>query len=149
MLKLITILAIAVTSLSLDAQSTIPDGETADPIERMPTFISDCPEDKDHKACSDRAMLEFVYSNIGYPAKAVKRGVEGMAVVTFVIERDGTVSNIKILRDPGAGTGKELERIVNAMNDNGPSWRPGIQGGELVRVQFNLPVKFSLGEKGN
>lgn len=89
-------------------------------------------------------MLQYIYSNLRYPAKARRHGVEGLVVVSFIIERDGTVSNIQILRDLGAGTGKEVKRIVEKMNRNGPSWLPGKQDGEIVRVQFNLPVQFNL-----
>ncbi|WP_157976064.1 energy transducer TonB [Lewinella sp. IMCC34191] len=116
--------------------------------EIMPRFRANCPTGPEGKACADQAMLQYVYSRIRYPRKARRNGVEGMAVVTFVIEVDGTVTNVQVLRDPGAGIGQEVQRIVESMNDYGPSWEAGIQDGKLVRVQFNLPVQFSLSEKG-
>ena len=145
MKHLLLALSLLAVLKSARAQAVASSTLQADTLEeRMPAFISDCPEGKAGKACADRAMLEYVYSRIKYPPKAHRRGVEGMAVVTFVIERDGTVSNVRILRDPGAGIGREVQRIVESMNDQGPTWHPGIQGGKHVRVQFNLPVHFRL-----
>ena len=67
-----------------------------------------------------------------------------MAVVQLIIEKDGSVSTSKIVRDPGAGTGAETKRVIDAM----PKWIPGKQRGKTVRVQYTLPVKFKLeGEK--
>ncbi len=68
-----------------------------------------------------------------------------MVVVSYVVERDGTLGSFQIIRDPGYGMGQEVVRVLETLNANGPSWIPGIQGGEYVRVQFNLPVNFSLG----
>jgi protein TonB len=98
----------------------------------------------ERKQCADTKMLEFIYGNIKYPAIARENGVEGMAVVSFVIEKDGTVTDAKIVRDPGAKTGDEALRVVQLMNSKGLKWNPGKQGGRSVRVQFNLPVKFKL-----
>ncbi|MCP9237047.1 energy transducer TonB [Lewinella sp. JB7] len=78
-----------------------------------------------------------------YPRKARRREVQGLAVVTFVVEKDGSLTSVQLLRDPGAGIGEEALRVVNLMV-NGPPWTPGIQEGKPVRVQFNLPIQFSL-----
>ncbi|MGB3548634.1 MAG: energy transducer TonB [Saprospiraceae bacterium] len=89
-------------------------------------------------------MLEYIYKNIKYPAIARENGVEGTAVVTFVVEKDGTVSDARVVRDPGAQTGDEALRVVKLMNTEKIKWTPGKQRGRPVRVQFNLPVKFKL-----
>ena len=60
--------------------------------------------------------------------------------VTFIIEADGSVSNIKVLRDIGGGCGAEAVRVVKLM----PKWKPGKQHGKAVRTQFNLPIQFVL-----
>lgn len=112
-------------------------------VEEMPRFkgCEDLEGDvKAKKACSDRKMLEFIYENIKYPKIARENGVEGMVVVRFVVEPDGSISNPEIVRDIGAGCGEEALRIVNMM----PEWIPGRQRGKAVRVQFNLPVRFDL-----
>ncbi len=92
------------------------------------------------KKCADEKMLQFIYGNIKYPAIARENGVEGMVVVKFVVEKDGTITQAEVVREIGAGCGAEALRVVNMM----PKWEPGKQRGRAVRVQFNLPVKFKL-----
>ncbi len=111
-------------------------------VEEMPTFpgcesISDKAE---RKKCVDKKLLEFIYGNIKYPAIARENGVEGMVVITFVVEKDGSITDARIARDIGAGCGQEALRVVNMM----PKWNPGKQRGRPVRVQFNLPIRFKL-----
>ena len=96
------------------------------------------------KQCADKKMLEFIYKNIKYPAIARENGVEGNVVITFVVERDGKVTDAQVLRDIGAQCGQEALRVVNLMNEQGIKWIPGKQRGRPVRVQFNLPVRFKL-----
>ncbi len=114
--------------------------------ERMPMFPG-CDDDMpyaERKVCSDKKMLEFIYQNIKFPAIARENRIDGTAVVSFIVEKDGTVAELKVLRDPGARLGEEALRVVNLMNVQGKIWTPGRQAGENVRVQFNLPVKFRL-----
>lgn len=99
---------------------------------------------KEKEACAQKKMLEFIYANIKYPPIARENGVEGTAVVTFVVEKDGTVKSAKVVREIGAGCGEEALRVVELMNNKGIKWVPGKQRGKPVRVQFNLPVKFKL-----
>ncbi len=89
-------------------------------------------------------MLEFIYKNIKYPAIARENGVEGTCVIQFVVEKDGKITDAKVVRDIGAGCGGESLRIVELMNTKGLKWTPGKQRGRNVRVQFNLPVKYRL-----
>jgi protein TonB len=89
-------------------------------------------------------MLEFVYGNIRYPKPARRQGVEGICVVSFVVEKDGRLTNIRLRRDIGAGCGEEVLRVVQLMNEQDIRWIPGKQDGEVVRVEFNLPVQFRL-----
>lgn len=96
------------------------------------------------KKCAEDEMLKFIYGNIKYPAVARENGIEGRAILQFVVEKDGTVQNIKVLRDPGGGTGKEAERVVKMMNSMGQKWIPGKQRGKPVKVQYTLPVSFKL-----
>ena len=113
-------------------------------VEEMPLF-GDCTDEGlkaiDRKKCSDKALLSYIYDHIRYPEPARDNGIEGTVFVQFVVEKDGSLSQIKVLRDIGGGCGKEVERIVGGM----PKWSaPGKQRGRPVRVQFNLPVKFKL-----
>ncbi len=92
------------------------------------------------KECSKKEMLEFVYSNLKYPKIAKDNGVEGRVILQFVVAKNGDIENVRVLRDPGAGCGKEAERVVNMM----PKWIPGKQRGRVVKVQYTLPVSFKL-----
>jgi protein TonB len=111
-------------------------------VEENPTFPGcENVEDKvERKQCAEEKMLTFIYNNIQYPVVARENGIAGMVVVQFVVERDGSISNIKLVRDIGGGCGQEAMRVVSLM----PKWNPGKQRMKPVRVQFTLPVKFIL-----
>lgn len=111
-------------------------------VEENPTFpgCEEVPGKAERKKCAEEKLLEFIYRNIQYPAVARDNGVEGMVVLQFVVEKDGSITNIKIVRDIGAGCGEEAKRVVAKM----PKWNPGKQRERPVRVQFTLPVKFVL-----
>lgn len=145
-MRFITILSLVFFAATVAAQSEQPetDSEVLTEVEQMPVFLTDCPEGEVYKHCADKAMLEFVYGNLKYPKKARKKNIEGMVVVSFVVEKDGTVSNAAIYRDIGGGAGEEVLRVVESMNDHGPTWIPGKVNDEPVRVEFKLPVKFKL-----
>lgn len=86
------------------------------------------------------ALSKYLAENIKYPQLAKENNITGRVFVSFVVEKDGRVGNIKILRDIGGGCGAEAVRVVKAM----PKWKPGKQRGKPVRSQFNLPVNFDL-----
>ena len=86
------------------------------------------------------AMYKFLAENIKYPQEAKDKNITGKVYVTFVVEADGSISNPRLLRDIGGGCGQEAIRVVKLM----PRWNPGKEKGQPVRVQFNLPVSFSL-----
>lgn len=86
------------------------------------------------------AMYRYVSQNMRYPQLARENGISGRVYVTFVVEKDGSLSGVRVLRDIGGGCGHEAVRIVKSM----PRWIPGKQRGKNVRVQYNLPVNFSL-----
>ncbi len=89
------------------------------------------------------SLYAFIQRNLRYPEKAFSYKIEGTVYVTFSVEKDGSISAIKILRDIGGGCGDEVVRVVKLM----PKWIPGKQRGIPVRTQFNLPVKFKLPAK--
>ncbi len=98
-------------------------------VEEMPTF----------KGGNDE-LYNYMASNIKYPEEAKKDGITGITYITFVVEKDGSVSNAKVLRGFNDACDQEALRVVEAM----PDWNPGKQKGQPVRVQFNLPIKFNL-----
>jgi TonB family protein len=89
-----------------------------------------------------KAMYAFLGENIKFPAEAKKKGTSGTVYVSFVVENDGSVTNVGILRGIGDGCDEEAVRVVKLM----PNWKPGTQKGEAVRVAYNLPVKFVLAQ---
>ena len=115
-------------------------------VEQMPRFpgCEDLGSEEEKKKCAQDELLKFIYKNIKYPAIARENGVEGTVVVTFVVEKDGAVTDARVVRDIGAQCGDEALRVVELMNKQGIKWTPGKQRGRSVRVQFNLPVKFKL-----
>ena len=86
------------------------------------------------------ALSKFIADNIKYPQLAKENNITGKVFVSFVVEKDGRVGQVKILRDIGGGCGNEAVRVVKMM----PRWKPGKQRGKAVRTQFNLPVNFDL-----
>ena len=86
------------------------------------------------------ALMKYLQQNIKYPQLARENNITGRVYVTFVVEKDGSVTGVRVLRDIGGGCGQEAIRVVKSM----PKWTPGKQRGKNVRVQYNLPVNFSL-----
>jgi periplasmic protein TonB len=83
---------------------------------------------------------EYLAKSIKYPQQARETGTKGRVMLTFVVERDGSITDIKVLRDIGSGCGEEAKRVVKEM----PKWQPAKQRGKAVRQQFVLPVTFNL-----
>jgi periplasmic protein TonB len=86
------------------------------------------------------ARMRYLADNIKYPTMARESGIQGRVYVTFVVERDGSVTDVRVLRGIGGGCDEEAIRVVSNM----PKWVPGRQRNKPVRVQFNLPVRFTL-----
>jgi len=90
-------------------------------------------------------MLGFVYGNLKIPKMPPEVSISGMVVVTFVIEKNGSISSVKVVRDLGHGLGAEAKRVVELINEKGIKFNPGKSGGRAQRVRYNLPVKFHIG----
>lgn len=86
------------------------------------------------------AMMQFIQANMKYPANARRLGIEGTVYVSFVVGKDGSISEAKVLRGIMAECDTEAIRVVNRM----PKWKPGKQNGRNVNVRFTLPLKFRL-----
>ncbi len=96
--------------------------------------------------CAQQQLMLFMSRNIFYPVEARESNIEGQVVINFVVEKDGGLSNPKILKDIGGGCGIEALRLVNLMIDQQIKWVPGKNKGIPVRTLFTLPVKFKLTE---
>lgn len=88
----------------------------------------------------DGALMGYLRDNIHYPTVAAENGVQGRVVVGFVVERDGSITDVKILRGVDPSLDREAMRVVKNM----PKWTPGKQNGSAVRVKFQVPVSFRL-----
>lgn len=129
---------------AVDADTTIYEA-----VEEMPRFPA-C-ENLDttlqvKNQCAQQALLSVMYENITYPLEARQNNLEGTVVVSFVVEKDGSLSNYKIVKDIGGGAGLEVLRVVEGINEAGIQWVPGKNKGQPVRSRFNLPIKFKLEE---
>jgi protein TonB len=88
----------------------------------------------------EQQLLKYLSENIQYPALARENNIQGTVVLTFVVGKNGNVTDVQIVKDVGGGTGKEAVRVVKAM----PKWNPGEANGHPVKVRFTLPVRFKL-----
>ena len=107
----------------------LADGEVANVADESPEFPGGM-----------EGLYKYLAENIHYPEQAKTDQIQGRVFITFVVEKDGSISDAKVIRGIGGGCDEEALRVVNAM----PKWTPGKQLGEPVRVQFNLPVVFKL-----
>lgn len=90
----------------------------------------------------EAAMMKFVANNVKYPQEAKDKEIDGRVFVSFVVEKDGSVSNVKVLRGIGGGCDEEAVRVISAM----PKWKPGIKDGKPVRVSYMMPINFKLSD---
>ena len=88
----------------------------------------------------DGALMGSLSSHINYPTVAAENGVQGRVVVGFVVERDGSITDVQILRGVDPSLDREAMRVVKSM----PRWTPGKQNGSAVRVKYQVPVAFRL-----
>jgi TonB family protein len=84
--------------------------------------------------------MEYITKNLVYPSEAKKNKIEGRVFVSFIVEKDGSITNVKVLRGLGSGCDEEAIRIVEKM----PNWTPGSNSGKPINVKFTLPIRFSL-----
>jgi len=115
--------------------------------EQMPRFpgcSSEYMNNREKEQCSKEKLLSFIYKTLKYPAVARENRIEGMVVIRFMITKEGKLTNIKLLRDIGAGCGKAAVKVVESMKELPDAWEPGRQRGQAVNVLYTLPVKFKL-----
>lgn len=133
MKKLCFLLLLMATGFAATAQ-TGGAGAAAD--EEVFQVVEQNPEFRDGM----EGLYQYLATNITYPAEAKAKKIEGKVFVSFVIEKDGTVSNVRTIKSPDPLLTAEAERVVKAM----PKWKPGKQNGKKVRVQYTLPITFKL-----
>lgn len=113
----------------------IPE-EVTEPEETVYIFPQKYPE----YPGGEPARLQFLRDNVKYPQMAREAGISGTVYVEFIVEPDGSITNVEVLRGPGGGIPDEAIRVTQLM----PNWEPGLQGGKKVRVQYRMAIKFVL-----
>ena len=98
-------------------------------VEQMPSFPG-----------GDAALMAFLSKNIKYPVVAEENGIQGRVIATFVVERDGSITDVKVVKSVDPSLDKEAVRVLKSM----PKWIPGKQNGSAVRVKYTVPVTFRL-----
>ncbi len=115
---------------SLPEEKAVPGEDTVFiVVEKMPEFPG-----------GEAALYKFLRENIQYPRTAREAGISGIVYISFVVEKDGSLSSVAVLRSPHALLSEESLRVMALM----PAWNPGHQRGKAVRVQFGLPFRFTL-----
>ena len=105
------------------------ENKVFDVVEQMPSFPGGMP-----------ALMQWLSQNIKYPVIAAENGVQGRVIVQFVVEKDGSVTDVHVAKSVDPSLDKEATRVVKAM----PKWNPGKQNGSAVRVKYTVPVMFKL-----
>jgi len=134
--------------IDIDAESTQDDevGDFVAPIDEggdveiVETEVFLVVEEAPSFPGGEEALMTYLGNNIKYPQLARESNIQGIVYVSFIVEANGSISNVKLARGIGGGCDDEAVRVVKDM----PKWNPGKQRGKPVRVQFNLPVRFIL-----
>ena len=134
MKKIFTLVIILVAAMVASAQvPAVPGGDNDDPVftvvEQEPEFTGGI-----------EALYQYIATNVKYPEEAKASKIKGRVLVSFVVEKDGSISNIKVKQCPDEALCEEAMRVVRAM----PRWKPGMVKGKKVRAQYVLPINFTL-----
>jgi len=111
------------------AEEIDTDNDAFNVVEQMPQFPGGMTE-----------MMKFLSENVKYPEEAEEKGTQGRVVATFIVEKDGTITNVKVVKKVSDELDAEAVRVIKAM----PKWKPGMQKGQPVRVKYTIPVTFRL-----
>ena len=132
--RLLATLSVLAILLMSNTTATAQDKKTAndkvlEKAEVMPEFPG-----------GEQAMYDFVNKNVVYPEEAKEKEIAGRVIVSFIIEKDGSINEAKVVQGIGGGCDEEAVRVVKAM----PKWKPGTEKGKPVRVHYMMPFTFKL-----
>ena len=132
--RLLTTLSVLAILFTINTTATAQNKKTSndkvfEKVEDMPEFPG-----------GEQAMMDFVGKNVQYPKEAMEKEISGRVLVGFIVEKDGSVNEVKIVRGIGGGCDEEAVRVVKAM----PKWKPGKEKGKPVRVSYMMPIFFKL-----
>ena len=117
---------------TVSAQKTVvaqKDQQVFDVVEQMPEYPGGMP-----------ALFDYLMQNVKYPSDAEKQKIEGIVIANFIVEKDGSISNVEVVKPVFPSLDSEAIRVITGM----ANWVPGKQKGEAVRVKFTLPISFRL-----
>ena len=133
MKKLLLMSLMAMMGLTtVNAQKTVvaeKNQQVFDVVEQMPEYPGGI-----------QALFEYLQQNVKYPEDAKNQKVEGRVIATFVVETDGTINNVEVVKPAVPSLDAEAVRVLSAM----PKWTPGMQSGKVVRVKYTVPINFNL-----
>ena len=144
--------ALAETNTAIGAFTVEGNDETAEvkhveekiaepePVKEEETKVFDVVEQMPSFPGGPSALMQYLNSNIKYPVVAEENGVQGRVVCTFVVEKDGSITDVRVVKSVDPSLDKEAMRVVKGM----PKWIPGKQNGSAVRVKYTVPVTFRL-----
>ena len=133
MKKLLFMSLMAMLGLTtVNAQKTVvaqKNQQVFDVVEQMPEYPGGM-----------QALLEYLMENVKYPEDAEKQKIEGRVIAIFVVETDGSISNVEVVKPVFPSLDAEAVRVLSGM----PKWKPGMQSGKVVRVKYTVPINFQL-----
>lgn len=132
--RLLTTLSVLAILFTVNTTATAQNKKTSndkvfEKVEVMPEFPG-----------GEQAMMDFVAKNVVYPQEARDKEISGRVMVGFIVEKDGSISDVKVVKGIGGGCDEEAVRVVKAM----PKWKPGKEKGKPVRVSYMMPFSFKL-----
>lgn len=133
MKKLLFMSLMALLGLTtVNAQKTVvaqKNQQVFDVVEQMPEYPGGM-----------QALFEYLSQNLKYPEDAKEQKIEGRVIAIFVVETDGSISNVEVVKPVFPSLDAEAVRVLSGM----PKWKPGMQSGKVVRVKYTVPINFSL-----
>ena len=130
----------ALNSCAFDNESLVIPATSILTEEPEPPFVGDIVEDMPEFPGGSQKLFEYLIENTHYPEIAEKNGVQGRVVVTFMVEKDGRITEAKIAKSVDQSLDEEAIRVVKSM----PKWKPGMCNGEPTRVKYTVPITFRL-----
>ena len=132
--RLLTTLSVLAILFTINTTAMAQNKKTSndkvfEKVEDMPEFPG-----------GEQAMMDFVSKNVVYPKEAQEKEISGRVFVSFIVEKDGSISETEVVKGIGGGCDEEAVRVVKAM----PKWKPGKEKGKPVRVSYMMPIFFKL-----
>lgn len=145
-MKYIVLLFSLLLTINAISQDTTNTEEVFTVVEDMPCFpgCEDLETNDERKQCTERNLLKYIYQNVKYPAYDFENGIDGLVVLSFVVNTEGKIEDVQIIKDRGGQLAFEIKRVIESMNDLPQPWEAGMQRGKKVKVRYNLPLRLCI-----